>query len=670
MLQKDRKCDVIIPVYNAPEWVKVCVYSVIKNTPEEYLGTVFLMNDKSNNNTVDCLKNLRNKYLDKVKVITNEENLGFIKNTNKGIKASTTNYVLLLNSDCIISKNTIPKLISHIEKNSKIGLISPIANNAANVSLDMFDGFSYSQMNTLLEKKFLGKNFDACTIVGNCLMVTRECINSVGLLDEIYGMGYGEETDYQFKAMQKGFEAKIAIDTYVFHKAEVSFGNSEEKKKKLAENREIFFSRWEKEYDEEARKYASNDPIQYINENLTEKDKEIKVDTMFYLPFITQNAGGVHMVFDIVNYLSINNYNTGVLYNILFDYEELALFKPIQIDKAKFKANKIVTTLWISVFNIMKFANELGVPIINFVQGYENYFENGMNYASVELTHKIVDYELVVSKYLQDRLKKIFKKDSILINNGINYDLLHHENRNSSAKNITFILRGNTMKGDFILLDVMKQLDNLYNGLVFRVVCNDEKAELPFIKHNEVIKIQGPLSRLRIAEILKETDIYVDASINEGFGLIALESIASGAIPIASNSFGVLEYLENGKNGYIINDINNSDRYVEKISLILKDKNLFAKLKEGGKNSTKDFDYDLLVDKYIEYFGDEKTVSNENKRYTKEELEIISFRESKEEVRKEYRGLFFYVAKLIPKRVKEFMKKIFDKIYLLYDHSE
>ena len=33
-----KKCDIIIPIYNSPEWVKMCIYALYKNTPEEYIG--------------------------------------------------------------------------------------------------------------------------------------------------------------------------------------------------------------------------------------------------------------------------------------------------------------------------------------------------------------------------------------------------------------------------------------------------------------------------------------------------------------------------------------------------------------------------------------------------------------------------------------------------------
>lgn len=666
-----KKCDVIIPVYNAPEWVKLCVYALMINTPKEYLGKVYLIDDKSNANTVDCLNNLKKKYKEHIEIIKNHENLGFVKTSNKGMKLSDSKYVLLLNSDCLISKNTIPKLISHIDANSKIGLISPLANNAANLTLKMYDGFSYTQMDALLEKKFPKMNFDACTIVGNCLMITRKCIDEVGYFDEAYGMGYGEETDYHFRALSKGFEAKVAIDTYVFHKAEASFGTSEAKNERIARNRDLFFSRWGGQYDIAAKKYDKNDPIKFIEENVTDEDKQIVADTLFYLPFITQSAGGCHTVFDMVNHLVINGLSANILYDIFFDYQEVTLFEPIlKSDNKDIKIKQIVATIWWSTYLAQEIAKEKNVPVINYVQGYENYFENGRHYNSVGLTHKIADYELTISHYLQDKIKKLYGKDSTVISNGVNYDLMYHKNPRKKAKAITFVLRNNSMKGDYILVDIIRQIDNEFAGLEINVVYMDKEIEIPFVNNNKLRKVLGPVSRLQIVELLKNTDIYVDASVNEGFGLIGLEAMTCGAVPIVSNSFGVLEYMRDGENGFVVDEVNNSDKYIEKISMVINDEKIFSKLKKNGNKLCKKFDYDLTVEEYIKYFSTKRSVLNSAQDYTKEELKLIRKRTKKtKEVKPTGLTLARALRDYIPFPVRKLMKKVITNLYHLFDHS-
>ncbi len=671
--EKIQQCDVIIPIFNAPNWLKLCVYSLFNNTPKDYLGTVFLLDDCSDDITKNCINNLEKKYHKYVKVINNKKNVGFVKNVNNGLKLSSSKYVLLLNTDCLLSTNTIPKLISHMEKDHKIGLISPLSNNAANLTLNMFDGFNYTQMDALLEKRFKGKIFDACTIVGNCLMISRDCIEKVGFLDEAYGLGYGEETDYQFKAMEKGFSAKVAIDTYVFHKAEASFGISPEKSARVEKNRNLFFERWGEKYEKETRKYSQNDPIQFIKDNLKDSDYEINVDSLFFLPQVTQNAGGCHVVFDIVNYMAINGKSANVLYEEIYDYQEIMLFNPIKFSNdIQLKTKQIIATIWFSTLRIRTLAQRLHVPIINLVQGYENYFENGHIYNSVTLTHKVADYDIVISEYLKCKLFEMFDTEAKLIKNGINCDLICKRGSSQKVNSITFVMRNNQMKGDYILADIIHMVDKKLKGLTLNVVYMSKDMEIPFVKNNRLQKILGPISRMEMINLLHNTDIYVDASVNEGFGLIGLESMASGAVPIMSNSFGVLSYLQDGKNGYIVDRVNNSDEYVEKIKYLVDNPTIFKELRSKGWDTALSFDYDQTIKQYIDYLDDYSNRQPKIKKYTMSEWEIISKRDpiNVYEVHKKPKGLQIvkFLSYFIPNSLKDSMKKIITWAYKTYDH--
>ena len=403
------KCDIIIPIYNSPEWVKMCVYALYKNTPDEYIGKVILMNDNSDELTCNCIRNLEKKY-PKIEVYKNENNLGFIKNVNRGMDKTTAEYILLLNTDCLVSKNTIPKLFDHMEKNKKIGLICPISSNAANLSYDIPEHYSYMQVNDLFYENFKGMNFDACTVVGNCLMISRECMQKTGYLDEIYGMGYGDETDYQFKAHEQGFEAKVAIDTYVYHKSEVSFGTSPEKQKRLDHNRAIFFERWGEQYNKKMQEYVKNDPIEYIKNNL-KIDKKPEPNILFFLPDIHQKAGGVHVIVDIVNYLNINGYFANILTERIHEYKEIMIFSPSFMKDIKEVSPKCIAgTIYPTIFFCETIAKHYNIPCVNFMQGYEPCFDNGEIYSWAELACKNSQNILAISEFLQKNAKKILVK--------------------------------------------------------------------------------------------------------------------------------------------------------------------------------------------------------------------------------------------------------------------
>ena len=267
-MKNNYKVDVIIPIYNALNWLKLCVDAIFKTTNYNILGTVYLINDCSSEDMSDYLIEVQKKYGSFIKVINNKNNMGFIKTCNKGLSMFKNEYVVLLNSDCILSKNALEKMANHMQKNNKIGLLCPPATVASNLSYSIPEGMNYMQINSLFEKNFYGKNYDACTVVGYCLMISKKCIEQVGLLDEVYGRGYGEESDYQFKAMQKGFKAKVCIDTFVYHQCRASFGKSEKEMMIRDENIKFFFNRWGNEYNKEMEKYKKNDPMVFINDNL------------------------------------------------------------------------------------------------------------------------------------------------------------------------------------------------------------------------------------------------------------------------------------------------------------------------------------------------------------------------------------------------------------------
>lgn len=628
--KENKKCDIIIPVYNAPDYVEMCVFALINNTNLDDIGTIFLLDDNSNQITHDLLDNLSIKYKDKkVKVIHNDTNLGFIKNVNKGFKLCESDYVMLLNTDCFVSKNTVGKLMNHMVNDEKIGLICPICSNAANLTLPIYEGFSYQMMDQLLENKFKGINYDACTVVGNCLMISKKCIDEVGYLDEIYGMGYGDETDYQFKAMEKGFSAKVALDVYVFHKAEVSFNTTDKKRsERLEQNRKIFFDRWGKQYYELLEQYNKNDPIKFINENISQEDKIPDLDFSFVMQKMGKGSGGVMYVSNLINYLSILNLKVGIINFFPKDYDGIMIFNPVtprMIDKVKPKY--LITTLYDSVWLAKQIAKNSKSEIIYFSQGYEFYFLEGTRYGEVEATYKVVDYVLTISNYLANKHKQLFNIDSIVVPNGIDYNLLSNKREKNYDKPVIIMnIRQEPLKAGYILIDIIKQLTLRCNNLKIIVIDNSSDTHY-CVNNNETIEIEyikGPIDRNTIYQKLNEATILVDSSLSEGFGLLPLEAMASGVVPVISNSLGNIEYC-NDKNSVVINQVNNSDLYVDAIIDLLNNKNKIEQLSFNGKNTASMFQFDEIIFMYYEQLLKLKNhkIKPINYKLTDNDIEIL-----------------------------------------------
>ena len=354
--------------------------------------------------------------------------------------------------------------------------------------------------------------------------------------------------------------------------------------------------------------YEKNDPIEYIRKNL-KRPKEIEPQVAFFLPDIHQKAGGVHIVVDIVNYLNINGIYATILTEKVYDYQEVMLFAPIKMKYINsVKPKSIVGTVYPSMFFCDTIGKHYNIPVINFMQGYEVCFENGRPYEWAELAYRNSQNILAISNFLKEKCEKNFSKEATVIQNGINIDLSYNNKiTTNEIKKITIIFRNNYAKGDFILTEILKQLTLKEYKLEINVVCMIDMM-LP-INNNSNVKInviKGPLSRLKITELLNQSDIYIDTSLMEGFGLTALEAMATGTVPIVSESFGVDEYAKDKENCFIIKEINNADRYVEKIDELITNEDLLIEMKKQAQNTALEFDLDKKVDEYINYFKNVK----------------------------------------------------------------
>ena len=244
--------------------------------------------------------------------------------------------------------------------------------------------------------------------------------------------------------------------------------------------------------------------------------------------------------------------------------------------------------------------------------------------------------------------------------------MLYNENNNKKIKTITFVLRNNVLKGDFILLDVLKNITNKYKNLNINLLYNDNDLVLPF-NYNDSVKINccmGPFTRKELAGIFQKSDLYIDASFTEGFGLVPLEAMAAGNVVVVSNSGGVNDYLEDGVNGFVIDNVNDVNGYLEKIDLLLNDEKVYQDIKKNMKKTIKNFDYDSIIDEYIEFFN--KMLEKKEINLTEEEIKLYNkvlndrFKVSKDNKSK---NLLYKICKKVPKGLRIKVKLFVEKIY-------
>ncbi len=234
------KLSVIIPVYNAIEDVKKCLNSV-----EEFF-------DKSQELIIvdDCSQDETKTYLeefvqgkDYVKLFRNQENLGFVKTCNFGMKQTKGEVVVLLNSDTMIPKRFCEKIITAFDVDKKIGIACPIASNGGYLSMHQPEHLTLEDVNNLLDEKHVASYPRLSSCHGFCFCMRRNVMEEMNGLDEAYGRGYHEEVDFCYRAITAGYECALIDNLYVFHKHHASFG-TKQRSELMKRNDAIFQSRW------------------------------------------------------------------------------------------------------------------------------------------------------------------------------------------------------------------------------------------------------------------------------------------------------------------------------------------------------------------------------------------------------------------------------------------
>ena len=201
MQNNEKITTIIIVTYNRLEYTRLCVDSIVAHTPEPY--QLIVVDNASSDGTVDYL---RERFGDDA-VIANDSNEGFVKAANRGMASAKGRYVLLLNNDTVVTPGWLAALQAAAERTPDAGIVSgKIIGPDGRVQLAgayiAFDGSARMIGEGLPEDPSLATEREVCYVGGHCMLIRREVIESIGLLDDSYGFGYHEDTDYCYRARQ------------------------------------------------------------------------------------------------------------------------------------------------------------------------------------------------------------------------------------------------------------------------------------------------------------------------------------------------------------------------------------------------------------------------------------------------------------------------------------
>lgn len=237
--------SIIIVSYNTQEFTKKCIDFIYKSKLNDLKYEIIIIDNASSDNTVSTLK----KHFPKIICIENKDNLGFAKACNQGVKASRGRYLLFLNPDTEVDKDTIPYMISFMEKNKEAGASTcfvklpsgklddgahrgfPTPWNSFCYFLGLSRLFPQSKLFSgyTLGHLDLTKTHEVDSAVGAFMMVRRIAGDDTRWWDEDYFF-YGEDIDFCYKLKEKGWKIYFVPKVSVLHHKGVSGGIKKQSK--------------------------------------------------------------------------------------------------------------------------------------------------------------------------------------------------------------------------------------------------------------------------------------------------------------------------------------------------------------------------------------------------------------------------------------------------------
>jgi GT2 family glycosyltransferase len=261
--------DVVVPVYGAAVELAACLASLRRHTDLGRHRLILVVDGPQESAVEEALGSLGEE---EALILRNPERRGFVGSVNRGMAVSDRD-VTLLNSDTEVTAGWLDKLQEAAYSDPAIATVTPFSNNATIASLPRFAevnalpaGWSADRFAALVERVSARQRPRLPTGVGVCLYIKRKALDRLGLFDEArFGLGYGEESEFCFRALKAGLLNVLDDATFIYHAGQRSFGASRSARVKAAHRA---LARLHPEYLPTVARFLREDPLRPARERV------------------------------------------------------------------------------------------------------------------------------------------------------------------------------------------------------------------------------------------------------------------------------------------------------------------------------------------------------------------------------------------------------------------
>ena len=222
---------IIIVNWNVKELLRDCLESIYSQT-QEITFEIVIVDNGSSDGSVEMV----GKEFPEVKLITNKENLGFAKANNQAMRESKGRNITLLNTDTVILGGALVTMVRFMDAYKEVGAVGPkILNPDKTIQLPcgrhsptlLTELWDFTKLSSLFPRsQIFGRALmsywphddtrEVELISGACMMVRKDTIEQIGLMDEHFFL-YGDETDWCYRMRKNGWKIYLHADAEVIH---------------------------------------------------------------------------------------------------------------------------------------------------------------------------------------------------------------------------------------------------------------------------------------------------------------------------------------------------------------------------------------------------------------------------------------------------------------------
>ena len=217
--------------YNVSAFLEQALASAVK-AMRGIEGEIYVVDNHSVDDSVAMVK----AKFPQVKLIENQDNVGFAKANNQAIRISTGEYVLLLNPDTLVEEDTFSKCIDFMDATPECGGLGvkmvdgqgrflpeskrgiPYPSSSFYKLFGLSKLFPKSKKFGAYHATYIGEDetHEVEVLAGAYMMLRQSVLDEVGLLDEDYFM-YGEDIDLSYRILKGGYKNYYFPQTRIIH---------------------------------------------------------------------------------------------------------------------------------------------------------------------------------------------------------------------------------------------------------------------------------------------------------------------------------------------------------------------------------------------------------------------------------------------------------------------